>query len=626
MIYNNIILFMVALLLMTITKAPASPLLPTSWTIILLPLSGLIYWFICGKIFSRCRHRGSTIYFSTELLLSYLALSFFVASLHIFSIKFYLTPMTFHGTFPITEDLGCLLLFLCFLSIMWLRAKPYYEQIFHRSSSAALFVLSNIKVNLPLLFPWLFLTMAFDVLRLLPYPRFQTFLLSTWGDLLTYSLFVFFIIIFFPPLIKRFWSCRPLPEGPIRERISSFCRNHGFHSEILLWPLFEGQALTAGIVGLVPKFRYLMITPALLSTMDEDEIDSILAHEIAHVKRKHLLLYLCLFISFSLTAGAGSMLVNGLILNADLFYIILDRIDIDPETLRNTFYGAFIISTFLIFIRFIFAFFMRNFERQADAHVFEAIGSSAPLISAFEKIALLSGNIRNKKCWHHYGIGERIDFLTDCDKEPQLINRHSNNLKKYLGVYFLITIISATVLYNANSNTYFEKNYLRYMERVLIHKIRHHPHTANYFSIYAGILLENKQESKALEIYTEALKLSPNDPNMLNNTAWLLLTAQNKTLRDPKKGLILAQKAVNNKEEGFILDTLAVAFMENHMIDEAIYTEQKALELDPINSEYYLSQLTFFQAKKNGVAGNSPATPLSNLPINEGIEKRNNNP
>ncbi|MDH4319843.1 MAG: M48 family metallopeptidase, partial [Desulfobulbaceae bacterium] len=454
---------------MTITKTPEVPLLPTRWTLFLLPLSGLIYWFLAGKIFSRCRHRGSSVYFSTELLLSYLALSFFVGSLHLFSIKYYLAPISLNGSLPIAEDFGCLLLFLFFLSIMWLRARPYYQRIFRRSLSAARFIHSNIKINIPLLFPWLFLSLTFDLLRLLPFPNFQRFLASGWGDVLTYVFFIIFVIFFFPPLIKRFWGCRPLPEGMLREHITSFCRRHDFHSDILLWPLFEGQALTAGIVGLVPRFRYLMITPALLATMNEKEIESVLAHEIAHVKRKHLLLYLALFISFSLTVGIGSLLVNRLILNADIFYHILQRFDMDPEGLRNSLNGVFIILTFLIFIRFIFGYFMRNFERQADSHVFEALGSAMPLISAFEKIARLSGNMRNKKNWHHYGIGERIDFLSASEQNPRLIDIHNKRLRNHLVVYFVITFLAATALFQTNTEALFHDNYFRYLERVLVY-------------------------------------------------------------------------------------------------------------------------------------------------------------
>jgi Zn-dependent protease with chaperone function len=112
----------------------------------------------------------------------------------------------------------------------------------------------------------------------------------------------------------------PLPPGPVRDRLVAFCRSQGFHSEIYSWPLFEGQVLTAGIMGIVPRLRFLLITPALLETLNEKEIDSVLAHEIGHVKHLHLILYLILFLGFSLLAGAVATPLPHLILSNELFY------------------------------------------------------------------------------------------------------------------------------------------------------------------------------------------------------------------------------------------------------------------------------------------------------------------
>lgn len=95
--------------------------------------------------------------------------------------------------------------------------------------------------------------------------------------------------LIFPAIIIRLWGCTPLPPGESRQQIESFCRKQNLaYAEILTWPLFEGRMLTAGVMGLTRKFRYLLITPGLLKAMNQDEIDAVLAHEIGHVKRHHL--------------------------------------------------------------------------------------------------------------------------------------------------------------------------------------------------------------------------------------------------------------------------------------------------------------------------------------------------
>ena len=56
--------------------------------------------------------------------------------------------------------------------------------------------------------------------------------------------------------------------------------------------------LTAGVMGLVKKFRYILVTDALLNNLSSDEIDSVIAHEIGHVKKYHLQFYLIFFLGF----------------------------------------------------------------------------------------------------------------------------------------------------------------------------------------------------------------------------------------------------------------------------------------------------------------------------------------
>ncbi len=71
----------------------------------------------------------------------------------------------------------------------------------------------------------------------------------------------------------------------------------------------------------------------------------------------------------------------------------------------------------LLYFRFIFGYFIRNFERQADLYVIKILGSGRALISAFDRIAGTSGESKKKPNWHHFGIGERIDTLERCEGE-----------------------------------------------------------------------------------------------------------------------------------------------------------------------------------------------------------------
>ena len=64
------------------------------------------------------------------------------------------------------------------------------------------------------------------------------------------------------------------------------------YANILYWPIFGGRMITAGVMGLIKKFRYILVTNGLLQMLEPEEIDAVIAHEIGHIKKQHLLFYL----------------------------------------------------------------------------------------------------------------------------------------------------------------------------------------------------------------------------------------------------------------------------------------------------------------------------------------------
>ena len=48
----------------------------------------------------------------------------------------------------------------------------------------------------------------------------------------------------------------------------------------------------------MPRLRYIMITKGLLILLDKDEVRGVIAHEMGHVRRFHVLFYLIFFVCF----------------------------------------------------------------------------------------------------------------------------------------------------------------------------------------------------------------------------------------------------------------------------------------------------------------------------------------
>ncbi|MCI5221700.1 MAG: peptidase M48 Ste24p [Candidatus Electrothrix sp. AR4] len=595
MIYNNLIYFLTVIFILSTSGAPEQPCLAPWYG---LPMFGLLlfaFYRIAGRLFNRNPPGNSKAYFATEKKLSILATLLFIASFFTFDIKYYLHPLSLGGTLPILTNLGGIILFFLFLVSIWRQAWFSYRILFNSSCSPANFIITNIKTNLTIILPWLALSLFFDLMKIIPDPAIQNLLNSEWGKLLIFCSFILFLAVIFPPAIRRLWNCTSMEPGRQRIEIEAFCRSQNFSSEILHWPLFEGKMVTAGIMGFVPKFRYLLLTPALLAVMDREELQSIVAHEIGHVKKYHLLLYILIFFGFSLLIGVSAKPLPLVLLHSDWFYHLLIWSQIPADKLLKFLSAAILLSLTLLYFRFLFGYFIRNFERQADLYVFKAQNSSSPLIRSFEKIAALSGNIRHKKNWHHFGIGERIAYLEQCENNRINIKLHDYKVYTSLAAYFILISLICWSLHRLETDSLHSNFAVHYANAMVQKKLKKEPKNKRWLKLSGDLMIEIGQEKKALAAYEKAFGADPIQTELSNNMAWLLLTAKDKTLRDSVRALRLARTAARFSEQGYILDTLATALWANGQVEEAVRTEKKAAEIDPKELDYYQAQMRRFK-------------------------------
>ena len=80
---------------------------------------------------------------------------------------------------------------------------------------------------------------------------------------------------------------------------------------------------------------------------------------------------------------------------------------------------------------------------------------------------------------------------------------------------------------------------------------------------------------------TRLIRACPKDAALLNDTAWILATSPEASLRNGVEAVELAQRAVelSGGQEPAILDTLAAAYAEAGRFAEAVQTAQKAAKL-----------------------------------------------
>ena len=107
------------------------------------------------------------------------------------------------------------------------------------------------------------------------------------------------------------------------------------------------------------------------------------------------------------------------------------------------------------------------------------------------------------------------------------------------------------------------------------------------------------QAEAVIRRYQELLAANADDVATLNNLAWSLATAADVTVRDTKRAIQLAQKAVNLSQgkEPAPLDTLGHCYFYDGQLDRAIETEEQAVALAPTSRPYQRALGSFRQAK-----------------------------
>ncbi|RLB87897.1 MAG: peptidase, partial [Deltaproteobacteria bacterium] len=218
--------------------------------------------------------------------LSMLALLIFAVNIYGFKLNLLFSGINIFESFPTLEAILFLGLFLFYLMVIWNAAYEVQKRYFAGEVSKKNFILSNVAFSLPALLPWFFLSIFADILALLPWSSLKNILQTPAGEIGYIALFLIAVTILGPVLIKKIWNCNPLEQGLPRTKIENVCKKAGLkYSNILKWELFGGTMITAGVMGLVGRFRYILVTPALLNSLNDDELTAVMLHEIGHVQK-----------------------------------------------------------------------------------------------------------------------------------------------------------------------------------------------------------------------------------------------------------------------------------------------------------------------------------------------------
>lgn len=100
---------------------------------------------------------------------------------------------------------------------------------------------------------------------------------------------------------------------------------------------------------------------------------------------------------------------------------------------------------------------------------------------------------------------------------------------------------------------------------------------------------------EATNDYLRAIELDQKDSYALNNLAWILSTCEDEKFRNGKKALIYAKKAVDLNPSPENFNTLAAAYAENNIFEEAVKIMQKIVPVAKDQKEKAETYLNFFK-------------------------------
>lgn len=198
-------------------------------------------------------------------------------------------------------------------------------------------------------------------------------------------------------VVLQYPTERMADDHPVTVMAHALCRQAGVRAcNVYQLKFGELKVANAMVSGLLPWYRRIYVSDTMLETFTLDEIRAVLAHEVGHVKHRHLLGYL----AFALAA------------------LPLRELSRTPLTAwAGEDWGALIaLALMLAYWSIAFTYASRHFERQADRYALDATGDVQTLQAALDKLATANGVVKKYSKWDifntHPAVSERIRAIS----------------------------------------------------------------------------------------------------------------------------------------------------------------------------------------------------------------------
>lgn len=204
--------------------------------------------------------------------------------------------------------------------------------------------------------------------------------LYVWGFVTALQLFMSFVSpIILLPLFNKF---TPLPDGPLKTSLAAYAAGQGFRMEGIF--VMDGSKRSSKANAFFTgfgRFKRIVLFDTLIEKFTVEELTAVLAHEMGHYKKRHVLLFTVLGVA---QTGLMLRLVSFFMGNAGLFSAFgMEHVSVYASLV---FFG-FIYSPVSFLLGILSNWLSRRSELAADAYAVRTGGGPEAFGAALKKLA-----------------------------------------------------------------------------------------------------------------------------------------------------------------------------------------------------------------------------------------------
>ncbi|OQX87214.1 MAG: peptidase M48 [Candidatus Omnitrophica bacterium 4484_70.2] len=205
-----------------------------------------------------------------------------------------------------------------------------------------------------------------------------------WGWVYCWVAVVLFqiLLIFIAPvvLLPIFNKFTPLEEGEVKHAIENYLKKQNFKMKgIFKMDASRRSTKSNAFFTGLGRFKRIVLFDTLIKRHTPEEIVSILAHEVGHYKKRHVIKSMILFTA---TVGIMFFLLSVFINN---FHFAAFKME-EPSVYVSLFFFSFFYQPLHLFFTILSNYFSRKYEYEADAFAVLTYKNPSAFISALKKI------------------------------------------------------------------------------------------------------------------------------------------------------------------------------------------------------------------------------------------------